>query len=66
MFCVDVNRMYELQNGMTETAFAKKLGVSRSQLWRIRTGKSAVGAEFLAKFKAAFPKERIEDYFFCR
>lgn len=64
MICMNIERMYRLQGEMTDTAFAKKLGVSRSQLWRVRTGKSSVGPEFLTKFKSVFPKESIDDYFF--
>lgn len=66
MLCVNIDRMYRLQGGMSDTAFAKKLGVSRSQLWRVRTRKSSVGAEFLAKFMNAFPEERIDEYFFSK
>lgn len=64
MLRMNIERMYQLQGEMTDTAFAKKLGISRSQLWRIRNGKSSVGGEFLSKFKAAFPTESIDDYFF--
>lgn len=66
MLCMNIDRMYQLQGGMTDTAFAKKLGISRSQLWRVRTGKSSAGPEFLTKFKSAFPTESIDDYFFSK
>ena len=66
MLCMNIERMYKLQGGMTDTAFARKLGISRSQLWRIRNGKSSVGAEFLSKFKAAFPTENTDEYFFTK
>lgn len=64
MVYVDVDRLYRLQGDLTDTAFSKKIGISRSQLWRIRTRRSSAGTEFLAKFKAAYPEERIEDYIF--
>lgn len=64
MLCANIEKLYKLQGEMTDTEFAKKLGVSRSQLWRVRNKRSAVGAVFVAKFKAAFPEESIDDYFF--
>ena len=49
---------------MTEVDMARKLKVSRSQLWRIKKKNSAVGQEFIMKFKKAYPNEHFEDYFF--
>lgn len=66
MLNLDDKRLYELQGQMTDVEFAKKIGISRSQLWRIRTRKSAPGAEFFTKFKRAFPTESIDDYFFSQ
>ena len=54
----------KLQGDLTEVEMAKKLNVSRSQLWRIKTKSSAVGQEFIAKFKNAYPNEPFEKYFF--
>ncbi len=64
MLCVNTDKLYELQGDMNETEMARKLGVSRSQLWRIKTKHSAVGTEFIAKFKKAYPEESIDDIFF--
>lgn len=64
MLCLDVDRLYKLQGEMTDTEFSKKLGISRSQLWRLKNKRSAVGATFMAKFKAAFPDESMDAYFF--
>ncbi len=64
MIHINVEKFYELQGELTDTAFAKKIGISRSQLWRARTGHSSVGSEFLVKFKKAFPQVNIEEYFF--
>ena len=49
---------------MTEVEMAKKINVSRSQLWRIKKKNSAVGQEFIVKFKKAYPNEPFEKYFF--
>ena len=64
MIRMNLERTLQLQGDMTDTAFARKLGVSRSQLWRIRTKRSSVGADFIEKFMAAYPSENIDDYFF--
>lgn len=63
MIRLNNDRVYKLQGDMTDTAFAKKIGISRSQLWRIRNGRSSVGGEFIEKFMAAFPNEKIDDIF---
>lgn len=64
MLCINTDKLYELQGEMTETQMAAKLGISRSQLWRIKTKQSSVGPEFLEKFKKCYPKKKIDDYFF--
>lgn len=65
MFSVNTDRIYQLQGDMSDAAFAKKLGVSRTQLWRVKNNKSNVGAEFLYKFKEAYPEESIDTIFFA-
>lgn len=64
MLCVKMDKLYELQGELNETQMARKLEISRSQLWRIKNNHSAVGPEFITKFKKAFPEESIEDIFF--
>lgn len=64
MLTLNVEKSYELQGDMTDTEFAKFLGISRTQLWRARTKQSAVGSDFLAKFKEKYPDKQLEDYFF--
>ena len=62
---VNVEKLMKLQGDMTDAQFAKELGVSRTQLWRVRNGYSVPGPGFLQKFKARYPTERIDDYFFA-
>ena len=66
MLYFNVERSYQLQGDMPDVEFARKLHVSRQQLWRIRSRRSSVGAEFVAKFKAAFPNESIDDFFYTQ
>lgn len=54
----------QLQGNISDAAFARKLGVSRSQLWRIRTKKSAVGGDFIEKFMISYPDLSVNEYFF--
>ena len=56
---VNVEKLMKLQGDMTDAQFAKELGVSRTQLWRVRNGYSVPGPGFLQKFKARYPTERI-------
>lgn len=61
---LNMSNFIKLQGDMTEIKMAKKLNISRSHLWRIKTKSSAVGQEFIMKFKNTFPDEKFDDYFF--
>jgi len=50
MIRINEKAFLELQGDISDAAFARKMGISRSQLWRIRTEKSAVGGDFIEKF----------------
>ena len=65
MIRMNVKAFLELQGNISDAAFARKLGISRSQLWRIRTEKSAVGGDFIEKFMLCFPEKSVNDYFFA-
>lgn len=64
MIRINAKAFLELQGDISDAAFARKLGISRSQLWRIRTEKSAVGGDFIEKFMLCFPEKSVNDYFF--
>ena len=66
MFAVDTDRLMALQGNMTNTEFAKKLGVGRTQLWKITTGISAPGYHFLSRFKEVYPNESVDAIFFYK
>lgn len=61
---LNMSNFLKLQGNMTESEMAENLNVSRSQLWRIKTGSSAVGQAFIMKFKNKYPDESFDDYFF--
>ena len=56
--------LLRLQGDMSDLEFCEKTGVSRTQLWRIKTGKSSVGADFIAKILKYYPEETFESLFF--
>jgi len=64
MFYPNVEKLYELQGDKGEGEFAKELGISRSQLWRVKKGISPAGAAFIANFMRRYPDKKLEDYFF--
>lgn len=64
MVRMNVKAFLELQGDISDAAFARKLGVSRSQLWRVRTEKSAVGVDFIEKFMLSYPEKSVNDYFY--
>lgn len=65
MIRMNVKAFLELQGDISDAEFARKLGVSRSQLWRIRTEKSAVGEDFIEKFMLCYPDKSVNAYFFA-
>lgn len=52
------------KNNLTIIKFAKFMGMSRSQIWRVLKNGGSPGEEFIAKFKTSFPELKFEDYFF--
>ena len=65
MIRMNVKAFLELQGDISDAAFARKLGVSRSQLWRIRKEKCAVGGDFIEKFMLCYPDKPVNEYFFA-
>lgn len=66
MIRMNVEAFYKLQGDMSDSAFARKLGISRSQLFRVRKGESSVGESFIEKFMICYPDKLLNDYFFTR
>ena len=66
MLTINLEKFNELMKNeaLTVTGFAKKIGVSRTQVWRIFNSKSQPGSEFIAKFKRAYPSKKLDEYFF--
>lgn len=60
---LNIEKFNELQGNMTDVDMAKRLNISRTQLWRIKNKKTSVGEKFIAAFMKEFPNEKIEDYF---
>ncbi len=65
MIYVNLEKLDKLQGGLSDTAYAKELGISRSQYWRVKHGNSAVGADFIEKFMVKYPDLSVHDCFFC-
>lgn len=66
MIELNIDKFNELQGDMTDIDMAKKLKISRTQLWRIKNKKTGVGEKFIAAFMKEFPNEKIDDYFFTK
>jgi len=65
MIKVNEEAFAELQGSVNDSQFAKRLGISRSQYWRIRHGRSGVGVDFIEGFMKCFPNLTVNDYFFA-
>ena len=59
---VNTKALSVLQGDMSETDFSKTLNISRTQLWRVKSG-MPVGQDFVTGFKLAYPDLAFEDYF---
>lgn len=66
MILLKREKLQELQGDMPATAFADSLGISRSQLWRILSGKTSAGESFIEKFMRRFPDKSVNDYFYVK
>lgn len=66
MILLKREKLRELQGDMPAKAFADSLGISRSQLWRILSGKTSAGEGFIEKFMRRFPDKSVNDYFYVK
>lgn len=46
-----------------KTGLTVVTGLSSTQLYRVRTGKSKIGTDFIAGLLSANPSKRFDDYF---
>lgn len=63
---LNIEGFNKLQGNMTDVDMAKKLDISRTQLWRVKTKRTNVGQKFIAAFMKAYPNEKIENFFFSK
>ena len=65
---VNLNALSEIQTkeNLNDMAFAVKIGIDKTMLWRIKTRRNNPGHEFIAKFLSAFPNIKFEDIFFLK
>ncbi len=61
-----INRLKEIQiaEGLSDEAFARKIGISRVHWNNIKHGKSPIGIHFLNKVKKAYPGLKKDVEFF--
>ncbi|MBE3588136.1 MAG: helix-turn-helix transcriptional regulator [Thermoanaerobacteraceae bacterium] len=65
---VNLKVLSEIQSreNLNDMAFAAKIGIDKTMLWRIKTGRNNPGHEFIAKFLIAYPNVKFEDIFFLK
>ena len=54
----------KLQGKRTDSDYADFIGIDRTMLWRIKTGRNKPGQEFIARVLAAHPDKLFEEIFF--
>jgi hypothetical protein len=59
-------RIFELANGRYSnlTDLAKAMGLSVSQVYRVREGKRRINEKFIIGAKKAFPESRLDELFY--
>jgi hypothetical protein len=59
-------RVFELSNGKYHNLsdLAKAMGLSVSQVYRVREGKRGINEKFLIGAKKAFPEYRLDELFY--
>ena len=59
-------RVFELYNGQYSSLveLARAMGISRSQIYRVRLGKRAINEKFIIGALKAFPGYRLDDLFY--
>lgn len=59
-------RVFEMANGRYQnlTALAGAMGLSVSQIYRVREGKRGINEKFIVGAKKAFPEHRLDDLFY--
>jgi hypothetical protein len=59
-------RIFEMANGKFSnlSALAKAMGLSVSQVYRVREGKRGINEKFIIGAKMAFPNSRLDELFY--
>jgi len=59
-------RVFEMSNGKYQNLsdLAKAMGLSASQVYRVREGKRGINEKFIIGAKKAFPDCRLDDLFY--
>ena len=59
-------RVFELSNGRYEnlSELAQAMGISVSQIYRVREGKRSINQKFIIGAMSAFPEYRLDDLFY--
>lgn len=53
----------QAENNWNDTVLAEKIGVNRTQVWRVKEGRNEPGREFIAGVLRAFPDASFDEFF---
>lgn len=57
-------RLFDMEEGLDMRKLARLVGLSLSQLYRIRQGKRRIGRQFIVGALTTFPKYKFDDLFY--
>lgn len=63
MLRVKLETLNRLQGDMSDPDFSRMIGISRSHLWRLRRGESAIGPDTIEKIMKTYPDIDLNDLF---
>lgn len=55
---------YQSNDGLNDTELALKMGMNRTQIWRVKEGYNEPGKNFIAGVLKVFPDASFDDLFF--
>lgn len=55
---------YQFKEGWSDSELAKKMGVNKTQVWRVKGGHNNPGRDFIAGALKAFPQASFDELFY--
>ncbi len=61
---IDTFEAYQAKKGLSDSELAVKMGINRTQVWRVKEGHNEPGRDFIAGALKVFTDASFDDLFF--